>query len=93
MDHFIVARMGPGIERTDSLFETEANASIARLAIAQEKWLRKLNVASRLYRRGDANDVMVAARLRVLHGVRETWNLVTARRQSLKSWWHSQAYP
>jgi hypothetical protein len=71
IDYFVVARMGPGIERTASLFETESNVRIARLALAEETWLGKLSVASRLYGRKDANDAMVAAGLRVLHGLSE----------------------
>ncbi|KFY97856.1 hypothetical protein V500_01900 [Pseudogymnoascus sp. VKM F-4518 (FW-2643)] len=71
MDYFMVARMGPGIEQTASLFETESNARIARLAMAQETWLGKLGVAARLYDRKDANDAMVTAGLRMLHGLPE----------------------
>ncbi|KFZ24166.1 hypothetical protein V502_01329 [Pseudogymnoascus sp. VKM F-4520 (FW-2644)] len=71
MDHFMVARMGPGIEHTASLFETESNARIARLAMAQETWLGKLGVAARLYGRMDANDAMVAVGLLMLHGLPE----------------------
>ena len=67
MDHFMVARMGPGIEQTASFFGDERNASIARLAIAQETWLGKLSVAARLYGRMDGNDASVAAGLRMLH--------------------------
>ncbi|ELR07036.1 hypothetical protein VC83_06744 [Pseudogymnoascus destructans] len=71
MDHFLVARMGPGIEQTASMFATESNARIARLAIEQDTWLGKLSGASRLYGRGDANYYLVAAGLRVLHGLPE----------------------
>ncbi|KFY19513.1 hypothetical protein V491_04395 [Pseudogymnoascus sp. VKM F-3775] len=69
MEHFLVARMAPGIERTADMFATESNSRVARLAMAQETWLGKLRVASRLYGKGDGNDAMVAAGLRVLHGL------------------------
>ncbi|KFX91197.1 hypothetical protein V490_06040 [Pseudogymnoascus sp. VKM F-3557] len=68
MDHFLVARMSPGIEQTASFFEDERNSRIARLALAQETWLGKLSVAARLYRQGDSNDARVASALRMIHG-------------------------
>ncbi|OBT77464.1 hypothetical protein VF21_05231 [Pseudogymnoascus sp. 05NY08] len=71
MDHFLVERLGPGIEQTASMFATESNARIARLAIEQHTWLGKLSVASRMYGRGDANDAMVAEGLRALHRLPE----------------------
>lgn len=70
LDDFMVKRMNPGIRRTTTWFGTESNAVIARLAIAQESWLRKLCVAFRLWGREDAADHTMAVALRRLRDSR-----------------------
>ncbi len=66
LDDFMVKRMNSGIQHTTSWFKTESNAVIARLAIAQESWLRKFCVAFRLWGREDAADHTIALALRGL---------------------------
>jgi hypothetical protein len=56
MDDFVAERCNPAILRTSTLFKTESNARIARLAVAQETWLEKLRVALRLDGLEDAGD-------------------------------------
>jgi hypothetical protein len=68
LDHFMVERLNPGILSTTTLFETESNAKIARLAIAQKTYLEKLCMAFRLYGREDATDHAIAVQLRILNG-------------------------
>ncbi len=70
LDDFMVKRMNPGIRLTTTWFKTESNAVIARLAIAQESWLRKLCVAFRLWGREDAADHIMAVALRRLRDSR-----------------------
>lgn len=69
LDNFMVERFNPGILQTAALFETESNARIARLAIAQETWLEKFCVAFRLYGRGDVADHASAVVLQMLRGL------------------------
>lgn len=66
LDDFMIKRMNSEIQHTTSWFKTESNAVIARLAIAQESWLRKFCVASRLWGREDAADHTIALALRGL---------------------------
>ncbi len=70
LDDFMVERMNPGILLRMTWFKTESNAVIARLAIAQESWLRKLSVAFRLWGREDAGDHTMAEALRTLRDSR-----------------------
>jgi hypothetical protein len=66
LDDFMVERMNPGILQISTLFQTESNARIARLAMAQDTWLGKFCVAFRLYGRGDMADHAIAVQLRML---------------------------
>lgn len=56
LDDFMVKRFNLGILQTTVLFQTESNARIAKLAIAQETWLDKFCMAFRLYGREDVAD-------------------------------------
>jgi SET domain-containing protein len=69
MDAFVVERCNPAILHTSTLFKTESNARIARLAVAQETWLEKLRVALRLDGREDAGDRLSVMALRRQHGL------------------------
>jgi hypothetical protein len=69
MDDFVVERFNPAILHISTLFKTESNARIARLAVAQETWLEKLCVAFGLYGRRDAADHLSAMALRRKHGL------------------------
>jgi hypothetical protein len=66
LDDFMLERMKPGILKIATLFETETNATIALLAMAQKTWLEKLCMALRLYGRGDKGDHAIAVGLRML---------------------------
>ncbi|PGH17867.1 hypothetical protein AJ80_04691 [Polytolypa hystricis UAMH7299] len=67
LDDFMVKRLNPSNLRTMSLFRTENNARIARVAMAQETWLEKFCMASRLYGQRDAVDHDIAVAIRMRH--------------------------
>jgi len=69
MDHFVFEGCNPTILKLSTLFRTESNGKIARLAVAQETWLEKLFVAFRLYGRADAADHLSAIGMRMSHGL------------------------
>jgi hypothetical protein len=69
MDDYIAERWSRGLLQTAALFKTEANAKIARLAMAQETWLKKLCMAFRLYGQGDVADHDLTVNLRIAHGL------------------------
>ena len=67
LDDIMVERLYPGILQLTTLFGTESNASIVRLAMTQTTWLEKFCMAFRLYGQADVADHAVAERLRILH--------------------------
>jgi hypothetical protein len=69
MNDFMIGRMYPGILILSTLFKTEGNARLARLAMEQKTWLEKLCVAFRLWGRGDVADYGIALQLRMIHGL------------------------
>ena len=69
MDDFVFERCNPAVLKLSTLFRTESNDKIARLAVAQETWLEKLFVAFRLYGRADAADHLSAIGMRMSHGL------------------------
>lgn len=66
LDDFMVERLYPGIMQIANSFQTESNASIARLAMTQKTPLEKFCMALRLYGRADVADHAFAERLRML---------------------------
>ncbi|KAF2423483.1 SET domain-containing protein [Tothia fuscella] len=69
MDHFQEERMSPGILQIAGMFATESNMKIAILAVAQETWLEKFCIATKLYGQADRADREVSAALRSMHGL------------------------
>ena len=68
LDDFMVERFKPGLLQVVALFQTESNARIVRLTMAQKTWLEKFCTALKLYGRADVADHDVAERLRMLRG-------------------------
>ncbi|KAK0637172.1 hypothetical protein B0T17DRAFT_588093 [Bombardia bombarda] len=64
LDDFLAERLSPSIWAAATMFETENNARLAKLAMAQETWLERLCVAFHLYGRADAADAALAGVLR-----------------------------
>lgn len=69
LDDFMVERFNPGILQVVTMFQTESNASIARLAMTQNTWLEKFCTAFRLYGRTDVGDHVAAKLYRMLRGL------------------------
>ncbi|KAH6871525.1 hypothetical protein B0T10DRAFT_260423 [Thelonectria olida] len=69
LDDFMNERVTPSIDTAVSFFRTDANATIAKFAMAQETWLEKVDVAFRLFGQADACDHELALLLRQLRGV------------------------
>lgn len=69
LDDFMVERLKPGLLQTVSMFQTESNARIARLAMTQKTWLEKFCMAFRLYEQTDVADYAFAEVLRMLRGL------------------------
>lgn len=69
LDDFMVERLNPGILQTAKLFQTESNASIARLTMTQKTWLEKFCTACRLNGQTDIADNAVAEGLRRIQGL------------------------
>lgn len=68
LDEFMIGRIYPNILILSTLFRTESNAKIAKLAIGQKTWPQKLCMAFRLWGRGDMADDELAMQLRILDG-------------------------
>ncbi|KGO68388.1 hypothetical protein PITC_070130 [Penicillium italicum] len=66
LDDFLDARLKPSLTQTVQLFKSESNQSIVDLAMKQNTWVKKLEVALRLYGREDAADYEVTLALRRL---------------------------
>ncbi|KAI1468560.1 SET domain-containing protein [Daldinia caldariorum] len=66
LDHLQRERLEPSIVTITSLFQTETNAKIVKIAMAQKTWLGKVLVAFRLYGRYDAADESLPELLRML---------------------------
>lgn len=69
LDEFMVKRLSPSLITTAASFKSDSNASIARLAMIQETWQKKLDVAFRLYGREDAADHEATLLLQRLRGL------------------------
>lgn len=69
LDDFMVERLNPRILQTVTTFQTESNASIARLAMTQKTWPEKFCTAFRLYGRTDVADHAIAEGIRMLRGL------------------------
>lgn len=66
LDDFMVERLRPSLIRIAGLFKLESNCSIARLAMNQKSWLKRLLVGFELYGRKDTADHEVTLALRQL---------------------------
>ncbi|KAI8958639.1 SET domain-containing protein [Daldinia sp. FL1419] len=66
LDDFLRERVEPSIVTASSLFETESNIRIVKIVMTQKTWIRKVNMAFRLYGRADAADGYLPAALRAL---------------------------
>lgn len=69
LDDFMIERLRPSLIHTVACFETDSNSSLARHAIIQETWQKKLDVAFTLYGRKDAADQEVSLLLQRLRGL------------------------
>jgi hypothetical protein len=68
LDDYLTQRLTPSIEAAVIMFQTESNAKIAKLAMAQDTWFERLSVAFHLYGRADAADQAVAKLFSMLRG-------------------------
>ncbi|CAG8891230.1 unnamed protein product [Penicillium egyptiacum] len=66
LDDSMDSRLRPSLTKTVQLFKSESNQSIAELAMEQKTWVKKLEVAFKLYGREDAADYEVTLALRQL---------------------------
>ncbi|KAI1648250.1 SET domain-containing protein [Daldinia loculata] len=69
LDYLTRERLEPSMVIMPSLFETESNARIARIAMAEQTWLGKVQMAFRLYGRADAADELLSKAFRTLRGI------------------------
>ncbi|KAL2166854.1 hypothetical protein VTG60DRAFT_2089 [Thermothelomyces hinnuleus] len=67
LDDFKVKRVIPGISTLVGLFRNKENAEIARFAMVQDSWIKRLEVAFGLFGRKDAFDRELTKALRLRH--------------------------
>jgi len=68
LDDFMLQRLWPGISTLAGAFGSKENAMIAQLALEQDTWVKKLEVAFKLFGRRDPIDVTFAEILRLKRG-------------------------
>ncbi|KAL2194263.1 hypothetical protein P885DRAFT_71576 [Corynascus similis CBS 632.67] len=68
LDDFMLQRLWPGISTLAGAFGSKENAMIAQLALEQDTWVKKLEVAFKLFGRRDPIDVAFAEILRLKRG-------------------------
>lgn len=66
LDDYAVKRVSPGIHQLAGFFQTKENAAIAKLAMAQDTWFERLDIAFRHYGRRDAADDRLVERFRLV---------------------------
>ena len=66
LDDYAVKRVSPDIHQLAGFFQTKENAAIAKLAMAQDTWFERLDIAFRLYGRRDAADDRLVERFRLV---------------------------
>ncbi|KAG0156773.1 hypothetical protein PDIDSM_3954 [Penicillium digitatum] len=66
LDDFMDAKLRPSLTKTVQLFKSETNRGVVGLAMEQNTWVQKLQVAFRLYGQEDAADYEVSLALRKL---------------------------
>ncbi|KAI1302275.1 hypothetical protein F5Y03DRAFT_362263 [Xylaria venustula] len=64
LDDFLAERLSPSIRAAASLFQTESNAKVVKLAMAQGTWYERLCVAFHIYGQADAADQDMAREIR-----------------------------
>ncbi|KAK4246801.1 hypothetical protein C7999DRAFT_41784 [Corynascus novoguineensis] len=69
LDDIMLQRLWPGISRLAGAFGSEENAVIAQLALEQDTWVKKLEVAFKLFGRRDPVDGAFAKILRLKRGI------------------------
>ncbi|KAM0435899.1 hypothetical protein ACHAPT_002791 [Fusarium lateritium] len=71
LDDFLLVRASQRITSMASYFTTERNARIAKLALKQEPWLKKLDVAMLIFGAKDESDDAVNKLLREIRDIRQ----------------------
>ncbi|KAI0119262.1 SET domain-containing protein [Daldinia grandis] len=69
LDYLMRERLEPSMVTIPTLFQTESNAKIVKIAMAEQTWLGRVHIASRLYGRADAVDESLPKVLRILRGI------------------------